>query len=461
MIPGVRSKASKLSLESPIHSAVKKSKNHCLKPSKKSKLIPIIPTSPIPTRRYPKRSIHCKSRSSQIKILEKDFLTNFGILDADKSGLLNYSRFSILLQSMFFIDSPMRKTKEERELTLKAWKLITTKDSNSVWKNNAFTLFLSIMNLHDKSLPTHSEPPGLGRVISGIYCVRKEETKNIHKAFVRLADNRRKTYLSTSPENRPMLRKNLSFEDKRLSISPERDEILGLQQTKSVDLKQNSAEKVKITINQPGGSISEEETGNPYKDTIKALSVVVYEHSGRELSRNTGMKESDSINISDNDFSISSNNSRIRLRLTTQICGRAPSGQKERFRRDSTSSKRSFTAVDKDTHFEWLMNKRFEDGEETKKREDTKKSSKENRKSLPLKLTMRREDEDAKSGKIIMNVLLPNGVQEVLLFYREEVGEGFINECLEKYGMKGESAKEFREQFYRLTQQDKESCRFS
>ena len=65
-----------------------------------------------------------KSTTILKKKFQKEFNDNFAILDIDKTGFINYSRFSILLQSMGFIEHPLRKTPEERELILKAWRLI-------------------------------------------------------------------------------------------------------------------------------------------------------------------------------------------------------------------------------------------------------------------------------------------------------------------------------------------------
>ena len=67
-----------------------------------------------------KSSKDAKAQPGPITNLQKDFDHNFEIVNTSKTNFLNYSRFSILLQSLWFINNPHRKTIEERELILKA-----------------------------------------------------------------------------------------------------------------------------------------------------------------------------------------------------------------------------------------------------------------------------------------------------------------------------------------------------
>ena len=77
------------------------------------------------TRQLTKRCSIYKGNNLKIVNLLKEFETNFSILDADKTSMLNYSRFCILLQALYLIDSPSRRSKEERMLVVKAWRLIS------------------------------------------------------------------------------------------------------------------------------------------------------------------------------------------------------------------------------------------------------------------------------------------------------------------------------------------------
>jgi hypothetical protein len=199
-----------------------------------------------------KSSIY-KGRNSQISEFQKDFNTNFSILDIDKTQMLNYSRFCILLQSLFFIGSPSQRTKEERSLVLKAWKIISDSERKVIWKGNAFTLLLAVMNLYDKSIQTHNDASGFGKMVNGIYCLKKEEIKTIHKTFSIFFRNRHRTFSSTSPENRAVLKKNLSFEEKNKSFSPTQD--LTIRKTLSNSILQNSI--IEKTIESHSEEISE------------------------------------------------------------------------------------------------------------------------------------------------------------------------------------------------------------
>ena len=92
------------------------------------------------SKRVPKKhSANLQGCNSLLSELQKDFNYNFSILDADKTQMLNYSRFSILLQSMHFINCPTDRTLEERSLILKAWKMIGNGDkirSNFIFQKN-------------------------------------------------------------------------------------------------------------------------------------------------------------------------------------------------------------------------------------------------------------------------------------------------------------------------------------
>ena len=61
----------------------------------------------------------------------------------------------------------------------------------------------------------HEGPSNLGRMVNGVFCVKKIEIANIHQAFKTFYVNRKSQVESKSPENATILRKNLSFETQK------------------------------------------------------------------------------------------------------------------------------------------------------------------------------------------------------------------------------------------------------
>ena len=181
------------------------------------------------------------------------------------------------------------------------------------------------MNVYDKSIQSHDDISSLGKMISGIYCIKKDEIKSIHKLFSRFYQNRMRTFSSTSPETRAVLKKNLSFEEKKKSLSPER-ETLSPKLTLSTSISDNYIKRLhnsilEKTIESNQIELSEAEN---FIDSSKIVEI-------RELDSSVG---------SVGEFNLKG---RLRIRLSSSIL-QIGSG---RMKRDRESLHRSITVVNK------------------------------------------------------------------------------------------------------------------
>lgn len=394
-----------------------------------------------------------KTSNSKIEALKQDFIHNFHILDSDKTGFLNYSRFSILLKSMLFIENPLHRTKEERELTLKAWKIVSGHDNKLAWKNNLFTFCCCLMNLYDKSLPTHKKFIGTGLIIDGIYCVRKEEVKIIHKTFGLFYENRRNAFTSTSPDNRVTLKKNLSFEDKKFCFSPQSTKEfpnLQLKSSNSTDSIKNSCSTNDKNISNRKimqESIEEEDT-----EQGGALSLNALKQSKTQTTFNTNgnfnniisniefqVKECESLSSSFNDNSSQNGGAqRLRVRLTTQVRQVSPQDARHH-KRNSNSINRSMTIVDKNASFMHFDNMRH-----TEFLEDIDVAKKNVRRSVPMGFKFNIEKEKSDNHNVVLNIRLPSGVREIIVFHEDEYNQTFVDELVKKYELFGDFAADFK-----------------
>lgn len=362
-----------------------------------------------------KSQINLKGLNSQVSELFKDFNHNFSILDADKSQMLNYSRFSILLQSLHFIKSPQERILEERSLILKAWKLARNSEDKYIWKNNAFTLCMCIMNLHNKNIQRHSQPLGLGKMVNGIYCVNKDEVRSLHKLFFIFYENRKNIFSSVSLENRATLKRNLSFEQKKTKL--EHDSSLSpciLKLSHSLEL----------TDHQIQSSVLNLDSDSRVNDTLMM---------DGENSKIVGIREQDSLNESLNESTLKG---RLRIRLTTQVL------QKNTVKPERTTNclYRSMTLKLNNSESFVAHDFRGRDGEDV----DLYKS-KRNFTTGHKVLVNFKEDDD---GKVILQALLPKGVHEIVMFRKDELNEGLVEELVSKFDLAGENAAEFRRQVY-------------
>lgn len=365
-----------------------------------------------------KSLIKIKESNSKISQILKDFNYNFSILDADKSQMLNYSRFSILLQSMYFINCPAERSLEERSLVLKAWKLIRTPEDKYIWKNNAFTLFACIMKLHDKSFPSHKDASGLGKMVKGIYCVKKDEVKNISQAFNIFYENRKRTFTSTSPENRALLKRNLSFDIKKGKSSNICDLL-------SSELK--TSRSLEFTDQQIQSSVLYKDTDSRVNDTLYIDGV------NSEYSKIAGIKEQDSLNESLNDSVLKS---RLRIRLTTQVMQKNP----KKIQNESNCLFRSMTVNLNESQSFVAGDLRGKDGEDT----DFCRGKRNLTSASKVHVRFREES----GGNVILQALLPNGVHEMIVVRKEEIKKTLIDELVNKFDLTGENATEFRRQIY-------------
>ncbi|OMJ83626.1 hypothetical protein SteCoe_15415 [Stentor coeruleus] len=136
-----------------------------------------------------KRCLSPKSEQVLIKKFESEFNRISKDLDFDSSGMLNYSKFCQILGKMNFIHQNMIKP-NERELILKAWKILGGNDSNKVHKKNLSMFLLAVMNLVKKTRASSNDAIFAGTKKNQIL-LSAESVKKIHKDFYDLFQNRR------------------------------------------------------------------------------------------------------------------------------------------------------------------------------------------------------------------------------------------------------------------------------
>lgn len=131
-----------------------------------------------------------KSEQILIKKFESEFIKIANDLDFDCSGLLNYSKFCQVLQKMNFISSNVEKTDLERELLLKAWKILGGNDSTKIRKKNLCNFLLAVQNLLKKTRAS-SNDTAISGMKNGTLYLSLEDVKRIHKDFQVLHQNRK------------------------------------------------------------------------------------------------------------------------------------------------------------------------------------------------------------------------------------------------------------------------------
>ena len=158
-----------------------------------------------------------KSEQILIKKFESEFIKIVNDLDFDSSGLLNYSKFCQVLQKMSFISSNMEKTDEERELLLRAWKILGGNDSTKISKKNLCSFLMAVSNLL-KKIRASSNDTAISGMKNGTLFLSVDDVKRIHKDFQPLYQNRKspKARIETSTSRTPLKLTNLIvFEEKK------------------------------------------------------------------------------------------------------------------------------------------------------------------------------------------------------------------------------------------------------
>ena len=132
------------------------------------------------------------SNSEKVLLIKfkKECSAMFKYLDTDNSGTLNYTKFTTLLYNMCFLSRSSKTINKERELALKMWTLLGGQENNYIANKNLETMLVCVMNHKDFSIPSHSYPSGLGRLIENVFCVSSAEVLKIHNFFHLLYEQR-------------------------------------------------------------------------------------------------------------------------------------------------------------------------------------------------------------------------------------------------------------------------------
>ena len=137
------------------------------------------------------QKIFSSPRSEQvlIKKFESEFIKVTNDLDFDNSGLLNYSKFCQVLLKMNFIYSNIEKTDEERELLLKAWRLLGGIENSKISKKNLSNFLMAVLNIVKKTRAS-SNDTAISGMKNGTLFINLEDVKRIHREFNGLYVNR-------------------------------------------------------------------------------------------------------------------------------------------------------------------------------------------------------------------------------------------------------------------------------
>lgn len=123
----------------------------------------------------------------------KDFTNEFSALCAEvdfgSTGYLNYTKFCNILNKLKFLEDSFNKSEEERELVLKAWKLLGGHEENKVKIDNLYLFLLGVMNIEVKIERQRANSPR-SRHRRGFMSFLKKDIANIHQEFMRLYVNR-------------------------------------------------------------------------------------------------------------------------------------------------------------------------------------------------------------------------------------------------------------------------------
>lgn len=126
---------------------------------------------------------------SILKVFTYEFSICCYDLDHDATGCLNYSKFCFLLMSLRFIEDSFKKTDEERQLILKAWKILGGHEESKVKIDNLYLFLLGVMNLNVKStLPNPDSNKSRSKRF--LMLISKQNSVKLHQEFYLLYHNR-------------------------------------------------------------------------------------------------------------------------------------------------------------------------------------------------------------------------------------------------------------------------------
>lgn len=120
------------------------------------------------------------------KALLKSFTNEFTSLSGEtgfsSTGFLNYSKFCCILNKLKFIEDSFNKSEEERELVLKAWKMLGGNEEGKVKIDNLYIFLLGVMNIEAKIEQPIMSPNS--RIRRGLLSFSKKDVAKIHKEFM-------------------------------------------------------------------------------------------------------------------------------------------------------------------------------------------------------------------------------------------------------------------------------------
>ncbi|OMJ74991.1 hypothetical protein SteCoe_25948 [Stentor coeruleus] len=129
----------------------------------------------------------------QDQVLLKEFTNEFALLCAEtdfgSTGFFNYSKFCSILNKLKFIEDSFNKSDEERELVLKAWKLLGGNKENKVKVDNLYIFLLGVMNIEVK-IEKQPMIPQKFKNRNEILMFSKKDIVKIHQDFMCLYLNR-------------------------------------------------------------------------------------------------------------------------------------------------------------------------------------------------------------------------------------------------------------------------------
>ncbi|OMJ65821.1 hypothetical protein SteCoe_37568 [Stentor coeruleus] len=135
-----------------------------------------------------KRKSFCKD-----KTLLKDFTNEFSALCAEvdfgSTGYLNYTKFCNILNKLKFLEDSFNKSEEERELVLKAWKLLGGHEESKVKIDNFYLFLLAVMN-HEVKIERQRVNSPQSKHRGGFMSSLKKDIASIHQEFIHLYENR-------------------------------------------------------------------------------------------------------------------------------------------------------------------------------------------------------------------------------------------------------------------------------
>lgn len=148
---------------------------NCLKTEKRPILTKSPPVFQLKTFSSP------KSEDVLIKKFENEYSKIVSDLDFDGTGLLNYTKFGLILKRLYFISAGPERSANETELMIKAWKRVGGGENLKVSKRTVNSFLLAILNLTKKTRASSNDTVMTGR--PGALSFSVEEVRKIHLEY--------------------------------------------------------------------------------------------------------------------------------------------------------------------------------------------------------------------------------------------------------------------------------------